>query len=119
MREFWNDKAADLTKAIDWPVRHYLQDLSRGLDLSRVSVLELGCGIGTVAAELQRRGATVIAVDFSAEMIRRARELHGEPPGLRFANADICSLALKQRFDLICGIAVLHEIDRLNYGSLL
>jgi SAM-dependent methyltransferase len=119
MREFWNDKAYGVAEGLDWPVLRYLQNLTRGLDLSRVRVLELGCGIRNVAAELHKRGATVMAVDFSGEMISRARDLHGEPPGLRFVEGDICSLALEQRFDLICVIAVLHEIDLLQYGSLL
>lgn len=119
MREFWNENASDVTVTLDWPVQRYIQNLVQGLEMTQVRVLELGCGIGTVAVELHRRGATVTAVDFSRAMIQRARELHGEPPGLRFVEGDICSLSLEQEFDLICGIAVLHEIDRDQYESLL
>jgi SAM-dependent methyltransferase len=91
----------------------------KGVDVSNAKVLELGCGIGTIAANLHRRGADVTAVDFSGEMIRRARDLHGRPKGLRFIDADICALALKEQFDVVCGVAVLHEIDRSQYAQLL
>jgi len=119
MKEFWNLKAKDVTDSLSWVSQRYLSLLPLALDQSHSRVLELGCGIGTIAAELHRKGATVTAVDFSDEMIRRARELHGEPPGLRFVQADICSMALGQQFDLICGKLVLHEIDQSRYGELL
>jgi SAM-dependent methyltransferase len=119
MQEFWNDRAPSLSSGLDWAAQRYLHDLARGVDLNGADVLELGCGIGSVAAELHRRGATVTAVDFSPVMIQRARRLHGESRSLRFVQADICSMSLDQRFDLICGIAVLHEIDQDQYASLL
>jgi SAM-dependent methyltransferase len=119
MKDFWNRKAQELTGDFDWATLRYLRNLALGVDLASARVLELGCGIGTVAADLHRRGATVMAVDFSDEMIRKARALHGESAGLRFVQSDICSMALDQKFDLVCGIAVLHEIDRSKYGLLL
>ena len=40
-------------------------------------VLEIGCGIGTLTAELIAAGMTCTAIDFSAEMIKRAKSLIG------------------------------------------
>ena len=54
------------------------------------SVLELGCGTGNDAARLARAGLEVVALDFSAEAIRRARRVHGTV-GIRFEVADIVS----------------------------
>jgi SAM-dependent methyltransferase len=119
MQDFWDDRARSLIGGLDWAALRYIRNLTRGIDLPRTRVLELGCGIGSVGAELHRLGATVTAVDFSPEMIQRARETHGEPPGLRFVHGDVRSMDLDQQFDLICGIAVLHEIDRSAYGSLI
>jgi SAM-dependent methyltransferase len=119
MQHFWDERAKVLSGEFDWAAERYIRNLIRNVDLSAVRVLELGCGIGSIAAELHRRGATVTAVDFSPEMIRRARDLHGQSRGLRFVQGDMCSMDLDERFDLICGIAVLHEIDEPQYGSLL
>ena len=49
----------------------------RQLDLARVasgeSVLDVGCGTGTLAIAAARRGAVVQALDPSAELLTRAR----------------------------------------------
>jgi ubiquinone/menaquinone biosynthesis C-methylase UbiE len=119
MQPFWDTRAQVLSADLDWAVQRYIRNLARSVDLQDARVLEVGCGIGSVATELHRRGATVTGVDFSSEMIRRAREIHGEPRGLRFLQSDICSMTLGHQFDVICGIAVLHEIDQSQYGSLL
>ena len=43
-------------------------------DVERKRVLELGCGDGTRAVELARRGASVIAVDPSTEAVLGTRK---------------------------------------------
>jgi 2-polyprenyl-3-methyl-5-hydroxy-6-metoxy-1,4-benzoquinol methylase len=57
----------------DWQAR-------RRFLLDRVSpgqrVLDLGCGEGRFAAELQRAGAEVLAADVAEEPLRRARAAH-------------------------------------------
>lgn len=63
----------------------------------RLRVLELGCADGRLLASLQP--ARGVGVDFSAEMIRRARERH---PDLTFLHADAHDLsALDETFDVI------------------
>lgn len=47
----------------------------------QVSVLDVATGVGVVAASAAERGASVVGIDFSAEQLRRARELH---PGITF-----------------------------------
>jgi len=60
------------------------------------SVLELGCGVGDLLASLEpSRG---VGVDFSAEMISRARERH---PHLEFLVGDAQQVALDERFDYV------------------
>ena len=60
-------------------------------------VLELGCGKGDLLALLQPgRG---VGVDFSGEMIERARRKH---PNLHFIHADVHDLSeLKEKFDVV------------------
>ncbi|MFN4156398.1 MAG: magnesium protoporphyrin IX methyltransferase [Paracoccaceae bacterium] len=57
-------------------------------DLSGARVLDAGCGTGLMTAELARRGAEVVAVDISPQLITIARE-RLEP---RFA-AQVCLAA--------------------------
>lgn len=59
-------------------------------------VLELGCGSGHLLAALQP--ARGMGLDFSGEMIQRARQHH---PELLFLQADAHSFELNEQFDVI------------------
>jgi 2-polyprenyl-3-methyl-5-hydroxy-6-metoxy-1,4-benzoquinol methylase len=77
-------------------------------------ILEIGCGIGTMTAELIAAGMACTAIDFSAEMIKRAKSLIGTAaeveqtdlfeykPGKKFAaviaNGVACYYRDKPRF---------------------
>jgi SAM-dependent methyltransferase len=60
-------------------------------------VLDAGCGTGRVAVELDRRGHEVVGVDNDASMLAVART----HPGPRWLDADLASLDLPDRFDLV------------------
>ena len=60
------------------------------------TVLEVGCGHGDLLAALQPSFG--LGVDFSGEMIQRARERH---PELQFVMADAHQLELTRQFDFI------------------
>lgn len=66
----------------------------------RGHVLELGCGTGRVVAALVEAGFTVVGLDNSAEMLAIARRKI-RSPNATFIEADMMTLALDQRFDLI------------------
>src|SRR3954464_10307036 len=51
-------------------------------------VVEIGCGVGRVTRALAARVGSVIAIDVSAEMLARARELNPELTGVRWAQGD-------------------------------
>src|SRR4030095_16042538 len=59
-------------------------------------VLEIGCARGDLLAAL--KPAEGVGVDFSSEMIERAKERH---PELRFIQADAHQLELDEEFDVI------------------
>lgn len=59
-------------------------------------VLEIGCGCGGLLAAL--KPSIGVGVDFSGEMIERARRRH---PALRFVQADAHELVLNEQFDVI------------------
>lgn len=78
-------------------------------------VLDLGCGTGDLSWEISSRGAEVLGVDVSPEMISRAA---GKYPRLRFEIADACNLELDPlapgSFDAVFSNAALHWIKEAS-----
>ena len=71
---------------------------------SSKTILELGCGTGTVAVGLAMSGFDIIGVDYSPEMLKAARKKAKEnKTKVRFIQADIteASLKLNKKFDII------------------
>jgi SAM-dependent methyltransferase len=78
------------------------------------SVLDLGCGHGWLARLLANRGARVVGVDGSAELVAQARAQH---PGLRFEVADLTvglPSGLPGPFDLVVSHMVLMDLPVLD-----
>jgi trans-aconitate methyltransferase len=72
-------------------------------------ILDLGCGTGTLTAEIARYGAVVTGVDRSEEMIAGAREKYSE---LRFDIVDGQELAYSGEFEAVFSNAALHWMPR-------
>jgi len=75
-------------------------------------VLELGCGIGDVAAFLAtERGFRVVATDADPEQIGLARQRHGGTPGLDLEVADAARLRFApESFDVVVSQNVFHHV---------
>jgi SAM-dependent methyltransferase len=74
-----------------------LEQVYRFLVSPGQGVLEIGCGTGDLLAALQPEHG--VGIDFSEEMIRRARQAH---PGLKFRQLDAHDLSnLQGPFDII------------------
>jgi trans-aconitate methyltransferase len=70
-------------------------------------ILDLGCGTGTLTAEIAARGATVVGIDRSPEMIEQARRKFTT---IRFEVCDARELRFSQEFDAVFSNAALHWI---------
>lgn len=70
-------------------------------------ILDLGCGTGDLTQEISTRGARVIGVDASPQMISRAAEKY---PDLRFEVGDARRLNGFSGFDAVFSNAVLHWV---------
>jgi SAM-dependent methyltransferase len=91
--------------------RHYHAFLLRHLPARRDVALEVGCGTGAFARALAVRFGRVLAVDLSAEMIRRARARSDGAANLEFRQADLRALDLPEAsFDCVAAIATLHHL---------
>jgi trans-aconitate methyltransferase len=71
------------------------------------TILDLGCGTGDLTEEIFQKGASVIGVDNSAEMIRTAKTKF---PAIDFRQEDARMMNFDMRFDAIFSNAVLHWI---------
>ena len=75
------------------------------------TVLDISCGVGTVAARLAARGYAVTGVDPVGHLVDVARRRHGGRRGsLRFENVDVASAALPGAgtFDVVLSMHTLY-----------
>lgn len=75
------------------------------------AILDLGCGTGTLTAELLDFGNEVIGVDSSQNMIDRAKECFGN---INFITCDALALPFEKEFDVVFSNAVFHWINDHN-----
>lgn len=82
-------------------------------------VLDLGCGPGDLTFELSRHfpRATVLGMDFTPAMVRRARQRAGPPPRPAFGLADAQALPFRDStFDLVTSAFLIRNLPRLYEG---
>jgi len=84
-------------------------------DLRGKRVLEVGCGDGANAVLLAMKGADVVGIDISPraiEIARKRAELHGVADSVRFYALPLEAYLeqTRDRFDIVCGFAVLHHL---------
>jgi ubiquinone/menaquinone biosynthesis C-methylase UbiE len=102
----WNAGLYDDKHSFVWKMATGLLELLDAQPGERV--LDLGCGTGTMAAQIAETGAIVTGTDRSAEMIRQAREKH---PALKFTVMDARELEFAGgQFDAVFSNAALHWI---------
>lgn len=82
-------------------------------------ILDVGCGEGTLALEIQKSGAKVTAIDLSAEMVESTKT-----KGIDAGVMSVTELPFQEEFDAVFSNAVLHWVkeskDAVNniYNSL-
>jgi trans-aconitate methyltransferase len=112
--------------AAEYDAKHaFVYEKAKGLvallaPKSGEQILDLGCGTGALTAEIAAKGAGVLGVDHSEEMITRARKKF---PALRFEVLDARELrarlynvgdANETGFDAVFSNAVLHWIPEAD-----
>jgi methyl halide transferase len=97
------------------------EELLRVLDAGKLpgkSVLEIGCGTGTNAVELARRGFAVTAVDMVEQPIQEARRKAGEAKvQVDFRVADALDNHLGGPYDILFDRGVYHGLRLDNLAS--
>lgn len=106
----WTADAADYATGAPFVPRLAGPLLELAGDVTGLRVLDLGCGDGTLTAELSAAGADVLGVDADASMVAATRAR-----GLEAVQADARDLAeLEGSFDLVLSNAVLHWIAEVD-----
>lgn len=104
------------TQKIHWEASYYdnaMSFVSRfGEDLMEwlnpqegENIVDFGCGTGDLAAQIATKGAQVLGIDISPEMVGRAREKY---PQLSFECSNGMSWRGEQKFDAVFSNAALH-----------
>jgi len=89
----------------------YIQSAFRKFGCTPGLILELGCGTGSLAIELSKRGYEMIAVDASADMLGKAyQKALAAGVDILFLNQDMRQFELYGTVD-----AVLCMLDSINY----
>jgi trans-aconitate methyltransferase len=68
-------------------------------------ILDLGCGTGDLSYEISKSGAIVTGIDFSGEMLERAREKY---PQISFIVEDGETFRTNEKYDAVFSNAALH-----------
>ena len=68
-------------------------------------ILDVGCGEGTLAVEIEKRGAKVIGVDMSEQMVAFAKQ-----KGIEAYVGSVTALPYENQFDGVFSNAVLHWV---------
>ncbi|WP_314004041.1 methyltransferase domain-containing protein [uncultured Paenibacillus sp.] len=74
------------------------------------TVLDVGCGTGAITrgiAEAVGPNGRVVGIDNNPNLIEKARQAHGDTPGLTFETGDIYNLAYEEEFDMVTSARVL------------
>ena len=103
----WDNIARGMYNSRSWG-RYYhkrLEQIYGFLIPADQKILEIGCGQGGLLASLKPKIG--IGVDFSSEMISRARQRH---PQLQFIQLDACDLDLNDTFDIIILSDVINDL---------
>jgi len=121
--DLWNAAAAQydahLTSGDFWRHQHVISPAVFGLlgQVAGQDILDAGCGPGWLSVELAQRGARVVGIDGSEQMLLRARERAASASqDVRFAEADLCSsLPLQDHsFDGVVANMVLMDIPAIG-----
>jgi 2-polyprenyl-3-methyl-5-hydroxy-6-metoxy-1,4-benzoquinol methylase len=87
--------------------------IARGAQLGPgVRALEVGCGSGLFTEMFARSGATIVAVDISAELLDRARSRNLPADRVTFMEKRFEDCAVNGPFDAVIGSSILHHLEQ-------
>lgn len=104
-RTSWDTELYEAQHAFVWELGAGLMEILAPKPGERI--LDVGCGTGQLTQQIAERGADVLGIDSSPDMIGQARQNF---PRLRFALQDAVSMTFANEFDAVFSNAALHWI---------
>lgn len=102
-RPSWDTELYEAQHGFVWK---FGEDLIQLLDPRKGErILDLGCGTGQLTQKIAERGADVLGLDASPEMIGQARQNF---PSLQFLLKDAAAMEFLEEFDAVFSNAALH-----------
>lgn len=113
LSDYWDRRMADEG---DWYYENIVHPTIFKLigKLKGLKILDVGCGTGSLSRSLAKRGAVVVAVDHSPNMIKHAIRREKENPlNIRYYNfdAEYLSKCLHEVFDVVVADFSLQDIE--------
>lgn len=108
MNQNWN--AEDYSSKFSF-VCKYGADVLKLIEGNVHTVIDLGCGTGTLTNALAEKGCSVLGLDASDDMLTKARINY---PALTFMKADAVNFSVDAQVDAVFSNAVLHWIDKIR-----
>lgn len=100
--------------------KKYFADSFKEITIGK-KILELGSGSGALTIYLSEKCTKIIGIDSSENLIEFSKK--NTPDELKnkisFFKEDILKVNLDEKFDIICGTAIIHEIDHKDYNELI
>ena len=115
---FWDEVYAHPPAQLPWHSPAVDPDLAAALGQLRGRLLDLGCGLGTVAIAAAQLGYQVTASDVSPVAVDAARKAAGKLP-IDFVTDDILASKLAGPFDVVVDRAVLHTLPPATHDRYL
>lgn len=106
---FWDALYARPAGALPWHSDVLEADLAEALKAGKGKLLDLGCGLGTVAIAAAQLGYDVTASDVSPVALAAARQKAGSA-AIAFVADDVLDSKLAAGFDVIVDRALLHTL---------
>ena len=76
-----------------------------------MTILEIGCGTGYFTRELTQRGADIVAIDVSPDLLEIAKAKYSAP-NVRYEIQNACALTYADAmFDSVVGSSILHHLE--------
>jgi SAM-dependent methyltransferase len=76
-----------------------------------ITILEIGCGTGYFTRELTQRGADIVAIDVSPDLLEIAKA-KSSAPNVRYEIQNACALTYSDAtFDSVVGSSILHHLE--------
>lgn len=94
----------------------FMNELTKGVQSQKRSVLDIGSGLGGQASLIQKMGFQVCGTDISKSAVERAAEKY---PEVQFVVDDVCTTEISQKFDYVLDRGCFHVLEATEHANYL